>query len=190
LAPRELPRFPATIRPADSLPRLPALMSSDWTLGSTHATGPPRFLNQSFGARRPQPPRQARWLLLVSFTTGIRLHHLRKLGRLQLASRGRIRFASLQLTPSPPEASTTGLLLRRRSFGYTCERAIHMTDSFHSARLTRLNLAHQRRKDAKNPGSELLIPLRLCVDFGRVQGKEKGDAQAHPRQNRFRGEIT
>jgi len=32
----------------------------------------------------------------------------------------------------------------RRSVSYTCERVIHMVDSFHSTRLTRLNLAHQR----------------------------------------------
>ena len=32
----------------------------------------------------------------------------------------------------------------RRLLRYMCERAIHMADSFHSARLTRLSLAHQR----------------------------------------------
>jgi len=32
-------------------------------LGSTHDTGSPRFLHQSFGACRPDPPRQAQQLL-------------------------------------------------------------------------------------------------------------------------------
>ena len=35
----------------------------------------------------------------------------------------------------------------RRSLGYMCERAIHMVDSFHSTRLTRLGLAHRMNAD-------------------------------------------
>ena len=39
-----------------------ALMVSRRALGSTRTAGSPRFLGQSFGARWPQSPRQARWL--------------------------------------------------------------------------------------------------------------------------------
>jgi hypothetical protein len=71
---------------------------------------------------------------------------------------------ALRLTPSPLEASTTGLPLRRRSFGYMCERAIHMADSFHPARLTRLGLAHQRHGDTETHRGFLKVDLceTLC----------------------------
>ena len=96
------------------------------------------------------------------FLTGCRLHHLRQVGHIQLsvtrpkrvrltrahafAVRGysppRLHFggdrpASQVRLPSPEGPPLHG------------ERPITMTDSFQSAKRTRLGLAHQRRKDQK-----------------------------------------
>jgi len=56
------------------------VMASRVTLGSTQAIGSPRFLGPSFRARRPQPPRGSRWVLvpvaslsITGFTTSGRL---------------------------------------------------------------------------------------------------------------------
>ena len=130
-------------------------MSSSVKLGSTHITGPPRFLGSSLSARRPQPPRQAQWLLLVSFTTSSRFHPLCKVDHLHLlrneAESGSL---SLRLTPSSQGASTVRLPFLP-PLQLHVEQVTHMTGSFHPVRSTRFILAHQRTQRVSNLESRI-----------------------------------
>ena len=138
--------------PADSRHAAPCLCFRTRLRFHPHA-GAPRFLDQSFDMRRPQSPRRARWLLARSpppatgFTTFGRLAALAfgvtRPNRVHLHYGSRLRLRRLR----HPDCSETGISsgqvpLRRLHV----VRAIHMTDSFHSARLTRLNLAHRRTR--------------------------------------------
>ena len=154
--------------PADSLSCPPRLMSSSVKLGSTHITGPPRFLGSSLSARRPQPPRQAQWLLLVSFTTSSRFHHLCKADHLQLSrNEAESGSLSLRLTPSSQGASTVRLPFLP-PLQLHVEQVTHMTGSFHPVRSTRFILAHQRtRRTLSSFGVRCSIPGKLVTWFSR-----------------------
>ncbi|MEE8434124.1 MAG: hypothetical protein V3S64_04975 [bacterium] len=119
-------------------------MVSRRALGSTRTAGLPWFLDQPFGARCPQPPRQDRWLRLPVASPPVSgLAQSGSMAAWELRFEAESGSLALRLTPSPREASTARVAPEHRSAGHMCEQAIHMVDSFHSTRLTRLGLAHQ-----------------------------------------------
>jgi hypothetical protein len=108
--------------------------------------GPPRFLDRSVHARRPQPPRQARRLLspvaspsMAGFTF---LGRMATCNRRNEAESGSL---ALRLTCSLPGASPAGLL-QPTSGLLPVERAIDRVTSFQVTRSARLRLAHPRRQ--------------------------------------------
>jgi hypothetical protein len=120
--------------PADAASRL-CIPARRWSRCRALTAGSPRFLNESFPARCPQPPRKARQRSCSRYSfAGGRLHHLRQAGRpslcvtrpnrIQLLYGSQVRFARLRLTGS----------LRCSLARLHAERVIHMVDSFHSTR--------------------------------------------------------
>ena len=123
-------------------------------------------------APSPTTPPGPRAALTRCFTHGVRLQHLWKTGHLKVAFRGRIGFACATAHVFASGGSGEQVTPQHRSVGYTCERATHMVDSFHSTRLTRLSLAHQRRKARKEEGiastshrKSSLFPTAVSVDL-------------------------
>ena len=143
--------------PADSRHAAPCLWFRIRVGFHPHA-GPPRFLGQSVNTRRPHSPRLARWLLTLVLRHRQRASHISgrlaalafcvtRPNRVHLRYGSRLRLRRLR----HPDCSKTGISsgqmpLRRLHV----VRAIHMADSFHSARLTRLILALQRSQRRKN----------------------------------------
>ena len=107
-------------------------------LGSTHMAGSPRSINQSFGARCPQSPRQVRWLLMLvasppmaGFSNSGRLATcigVMRPNRVNLRYGSHLRLRRLRRSDYSDLTHTT---LRRLHV----ERAIHMASSFHLAGL-------------------------------------------------------
>ena len=107
-------------------------------LGSTHMAGSPRSINQSFGARCPQSPRQVRWLLMLvasppmaGFSNSGRLATcigVTRPNRVNLRYGSHLRLRRLRRSDYSDLTHTT---LRRLHV----ERAIHMASSFHLAGL-------------------------------------------------------
>jgi hypothetical protein len=89
-APRELPRFHATMTPSDSCPSPRTVMNSRTQSRPTPKCPPlPGQVSQvpdrSLDARCPHPPRRVRPLpLLVAWRSGIRLHPVRRAGHSRL----------------------------------------------------------------------------------------------------------
>jgi hypothetical protein len=74
------------------MPRCPYVFVH--ALGSTHVDGSPRSLAHPFGARCPQPPRQAQWLHMPAASPPVQgFINLGSLAACDLAFRGRIGFA-------------------------------------------------------------------------------------------------
>ena len=107
---------------------------------SRHPAGPPRFLDGSVLARRPQAPRRAQRLLVPMLHRRWQASSAR--GGLAAPSftlsRGRIGSLSLRLTSLPPQASPPGLLLL--ALGRLHVRwAIHMVSTSQLTRSARLS---------------------------------------------------
>src|SRR5690606_33050525 len=126
------------------------------TLPASHRSGSPRF--PQLICRRPPPPitpespvaadarcRFMATLAILRFTTGIRLHHLRKVGRSHWFHEAESGSLALRLTSSPQRASTHGSP-RAPPHRLHVERAINMVSTFQLTRSARLHLAHRRRR--------------------------------------------
>ena len=135
-------RFAATMGPSDSrpVPRSRLCIPARRRSRSRFRTaGSPRFLDESFPARCPQPPRKARRCTapvtsspVAGFTIFGRLAVLRvsvtRPNRVHLRYGSQVRFAGLRLSG----------LLRCPPALLHVERVIHMVDSFHSTRFASL----------------------------------------------------
>jgi hypothetical protein len=149
-APRELPRFHATMPPSDSPPSLTKVMNSRCELSSPHAlrsglpAGPLRFLDGSVDARRPLSPRRVRppHSLVASrpmsgfarfgrLTTLMERFHEAELGSLTLRLTSSLPRVPATGSPPPPPSQLHG------------ERAIAMVSSFQLTRPIRLDLTHR-----------------------------------------------
>ena len=99
------------------------------------------------------------------FPTRYRLHQLWETSHIHFSVTrpNRVRFTTAHTCASG--GFDEWVTPSRRSVSYTCERAIHMVDSFHSTRLTRLNLAHQstQRKTIQIPDLPLTSLDLLCI---------------------------
>jgi len=105
--------------------------------------GPPRFLGQSFDARRPQPPRRAQWLHIpIASPLALRFVPIGGLATLKEINEAESGSLALRLTSSPSEAPILGSL-PHRSVGYMCKWVTHMVNTSQFTRLGRLSLAHQ-----------------------------------------------
>ena len=132
-------------------------------LGSTHMSGSPRSINQSFGARCPQSPRQARWLLMLVASPPMAGFSIS--GRLATCigvtrpNRVHLRYGShlhLRRLRRSDYSDLTHTTLRRLHV----ERAIHMASSFHLAELA---TAWRTRGTEAPPHPD---PLPQCMDRG------------------------
>ncbi len=144
--PRALPRFPATMRPADSR-HAAARLCLPVSVGFHPHAGAPRFLGQSFGTRSPQSPRQVQWLLMLVASPPVAGFSISgRLANLHACDEAESGSLALQLAPSPPEASSLGSLRSHQHDAplATCRTSNYMAGSFHPAGLTSLRLAHQR----------------------------------------------
>jgi hypothetical protein len=138
-------RFPATMGLSDSRPRPAPVMDSRRGFGvPSVGVGSPRFLDLSFPARCPQPPRKAQPVPSVSFPVddGLRLSLadwplstcVSRPNRVRLRYGSRVRLTRLRLMELLP--CTLARLL--------VERTIYKVNSFQFTGKTRLGLAHQR----------------------------------------------
>jgi hypothetical protein len=210
-APRALPRFPATMGRSDSRPRPPRGYGFPRRVAPPeHRAGSPRTLDDSVGARPAQPPRTTRrvHLLVASpaitgFTTSGRLAVVASRNEVESDSRvlGSRRCCDGRSARAPAGTRRQTGPFRALSCppapdrSYMCERAIHMTDSFQSARVARVCLVHQRRRDLKGdsegpsppPGGLRGVPARrppLPLRAGRWRaGRDRG-ADRHRRVRR------
>ena len=168
-------------------------------LGSTHMAGSPRSINQSFGARCPQSPRQVRWLLMLvasppmaGFSNSGRLATcigVTRPNRVNLRYGSHLRLRRLRRSDYSDLTHTT---LRRLHV----ERAIHMASSFHLAGLAtawrtgvtepmRFGHREESRRSRRHP-VPLWLPLRCgeaapglrgCPSFGRCALGHSSDAE-------------
>lgn len=126
--------------------------------------GSPRFLDQSFDTRRPQPPRLSSTVAFARSspwipdfgTSGIlgRLaSSVSRPNRVHLRYGSHLRFERLRRSDCSDFNTPLSQL--------HVVRAIHMASSFLLARLTRLNLALQRREDARKFLSRLCASATL-----------------------------
>ena len=159
-APRALPRFPATMGRSDSRPWPSAWL---WLPARRCTPRAPRRVSQDprrLDEQAPSPatPDDSPSASARCFLDDDRLHHLWKVGRRQ--PRNEVESGSHPLglppllsraiqparTPSHDDAPVRFAresCLARAGRSYMCERAIHMADSFQSARVARVILAHQ-----------------------------------------------
>ena len=158
---RRYPRFLTTMGPADPRTDRVAVMSSRyrWVPPISRVS---RFLDQSFGTCRLQPPRLCSTVahpflspstagFVAPATLGRTANRLTRSNRVHLRygshlCSGRLRRPRLLSTPLP---SLHG------------ERATHMASSFHLARLARLNLALQ---EPGNPGKSSTTVGAATID--------------------------
>ena len=120
-------------------------------LGSTHMPGLPGSSISLLMRAVPIHPGGPGGCIRSFFTTGNGLHHLRKVGhptigvtrpnRVHLRYGSHLRLGRLRRPDYSKAGISSGQTPLRRLH---VVRAIHMADSFHSARLTRLGLAHRR----------------------------------------------
>ena len=157
MAPRALSRFPATIGPADSRTRSAMLMFSHapWVPPACRGSQVPRSVLRH--APSPITPAGPVAAYARSSPPAAGFTPFWKVGRLSNGftrpNRVHLRYGScLRLRGlRHPDCSKTGISSGQMSpRRLHVVRAIHMADSFHSAGLTRLGLAHQKEtKDAE-----------------------------------------
>jgi len=95
-------------------------------LGSTHVDGSPRSLAQPVGARRPQPPRQARRLHAPAASPPVQgFINLGSLAACDLAFRGRIGFACATARTFADGVPSRGIAPANRSAGYMSSGRLH-----------------------------------------------------------------
>jgi hypothetical protein len=167
LAPSCFQDFPATMGLSDSRLRSPdrLFIPGQPSVCSPYRSGSPRFLGASFRARFPLPPRGA--LQVPTPVASLQVSGLAVSGRLAtptLRNEADPGSLSLRLTRSQSRAvnpfvtriapghrsASHAQLPSRRGPPLHGERAITMTDSFQSARCTRLGLALPRAQRIYN----------------------------------------
>jgi hypothetical protein len=139
--------------------------------------GPPRFLGQSLGTRRLQPPRLLPAAAFarssppatgfqVSDTLGLTAPCVTRSNRVHLRYGSHLCLRRLRRSDYSDKNTPLHWL--------HVVRATHMTDSFHSVRLTRLILALRRRGKEKKRTSQSLIARHPPSPFGLRRGKQPG----------------
>ena len=175
-----------------------------------HLAGSPRTLDDSIGARPPQPPRTTRQVLLLvaspamtGFTTSGRLAVVDRRNEVESGS---LALGSRRCCDGQSARSLVG---SRRQTGplralgcppapdrsYMCERAIHMADSFQSARVARVTLAHQskqrtrRRSHAEIAGEQRQLVGRYSLSGRSTSARMRADPRGVETTNTNRTRI-
>ena len=147
-APRELPRFLATMSPSDSRSGRPAVIYSRWSLVRTQPEfRPPGRVSQvpRLICRRPPScitPGSPAAVYARCFANGFRFHPSGRLTAPICCNEAAMGSLALRLTPSPSQASTAWLPITPPSRLHG-ERAIPMVSTFQLTRSTRLSLTHR-----------------------------------------------
>src|SRR5882672_5494705 len=133
-----------------------------WSCGHDHHAGSPRTLDDSVDARPPQSSRTARWVRLLvaspsmaGFSTSARLAAV--IGFNETESGSRTLDSRLRSPTAPAVDARVHARTRTRSVSRDwlpvhagpllhAERAIHMADSFQSARVARVGLARPEKR--------------------------------------------